>query len=60
MNKIIMWFIRTFTVLPNEKAKALGLKHKCNIYGDLINKLNCRSIWIDEKGNEYRVEHLVN
>jgi hypothetical protein len=55
-----MWFIRMFTVLPNKKAKALGLKHKCNIYGDLINKLNCRSIWVDKKGNEYRVERLVD
>ena len=53
-----LWWIRTFKVISNQKAKELGLKHWCNIYGDEINYINCRSIWIDDKNRQYRVRHL--
>lgn len=55
---IKLFYYRTFKVIPFGKAHDLGLTFKCNIYGDLINKINCRSIWIDSKGREYRVEGL--
>lgn len=58
LNSIKMWWIRTFMIISNERAKKLGLAHWVNVYGDRINHLNCRSIWIDNKGHEYRVEGL--
>lgn len=59
MSKIKLWWLRTFCVITTEKAKSLGLSPKYNIYGDYINKLNCRSIWKDNKDKEYRVHELV-
>jgi hypothetical protein len=56
--KIYLWWIRTFCIISNEKAKELGLTHLRNVYGDEINHLNCRSIWIDNKRREYRVHYL--
>jgi hypothetical protein len=58
MNKIYLWWIRNFKVISNQKAKELGLEHYRNIYGDEINHLNCRSLWVDKKKNVYRVSHL--
>lgn len=52
------WFKRIFTVISAEEAKKLGLKHITNIYGDMINKINCRSIYKDSKGRQYRVREL--
>ena len=52
------WLLRTFYVISNEKARELNLTHHENIYGDLINLINCRSIWKDSKGRRYRVRHL--
>jgi len=54
------WYARVFLVISQDKAIKLGLKHKENIYGDLINKINCRSIWVDEKLRNYRVSELYN
>lgn len=53
-----LWWIRTFKVISNQRAKELGLRHRCNVYGDEINKLNCRSIWLDSKRRQYRVSNL--
>jgi hypothetical protein len=53
-----MWWIRTFKVISNQKAKELGLRHWRGIYGDEINRMNCRSIWFDNKQRQYRVSHL--
>jgi len=58
MQSIIKWFLRNFRVISNQKAKKLGLKHYRNIYGDEINKINCRSIWIDGNSKKYRVKNL--
>jgi hypothetical protein len=58
MKKINLWFIRTFKVISNERAEELGLIHWRNVYGDEINHISCRSIWIDDKGNSYRVKYL--
>lgn len=53
-----LWWIRTFKVISNQRAKEIGLKWYRNVFGDEINHLNCRSIWIDKKGRKYRVSHL--
>jgi len=53
------WHERWFKVITIERAKKLNLTFKRNIYGDEINKLNCRSIWYDNKGRSYRVDSLI-
>jgi len=53
-----MWWIRTFKVISNKKAKELGLRHWRSVYGDEINHRNCRSLWYDNKQRIYRVNHL--
>ena len=50
--------MRYYHKLSIEDAKSLNLKFKQNIYGDLINLMNCRSIWIDNKNREYFIENL--
>ena len=58
ISRFSLWWIRTFRVISNQRAKELGLRHWRNVYGDEINHLNCRSIWFDDKGRQYRVSHL--
>jgi hypothetical protein len=58
--EIYLWWLRTFKVISNQKAKELELTHRRNVYGDEILRLNCRSIWTDYKRRYYRVEHLAN
>ena len=58
--KIYLWWVRNFKVISNQQAEQLGLRHWRNVYGDEINRLNCRSIWLDYKKREYRVSHLIN
>ncbi len=58
--KIYLWWVRNFKVISNQQAEQLGLRHWRNVYGDEINRLNCRSIWFDYKQREYRVSHLIN
>lgn len=58
ISRFSLWWIRTFKVISNQRAKELGLRHWRNVYGDEINHLNCRSIWVDDKSRQYRVSHL--
>ena len=58
MGKVKIWWIRNFKVISNQKAKELRLRHCRNVYGDEINHINCRSIWIDDKGSQYRVSDI--
>jgi hypothetical protein len=58
ISRLSMWWIRTFKVISNQRAKELGLRHWRGVYGDEINRRNCRSIWFDNKQREYRVSHL--
>jgi len=58
ISRFSLWWIRTFKVISNQRAKELGLRHWRNVYGDEINHLNCRSIWFDDKSRQYRVSHL--
>jgi len=55
---IKLWYFRTFKVISNEQAIHLELTHIRNVYGDEVNRINCRSIWADSKGRHYRVELL--
>jgi hypothetical protein len=58
MPRFSLWWIRTFKVISNQRAKELGLEWYRNVYGDEINNINCRSIWLDKRGRKYRVSHL--
>ena len=51
-----LW-LSIFSVITIEKAEKLRLIYKRNIFGDEINRLNCRSIWTDGK-LEFRVGEL--
>lgn len=53
-----MWYARWFKVITNQQAVEWQLTHAGNVYGDWINRLNCRSIWKDSKGRAYRVALL--
>ncbi len=53
-----MWHSRWFKVITNQQAIEWKLTHVRNVYGDEINRLNCRSIWKDAKGRMYRVALL--
>ena len=52
------WWIRTFKVIRKEDAEKRCLSFVGNVYGDEINRLNCRSIWRDSKMRRYRVAEL--
>lgn len=46
-----------FCIIDIQEAKEKNMQFVFNVYGDSINKLNCRSIW--RVGNlEYRVRQL--
>ena len=60
MKELKLWYLRSFKVITSNEALSLGLKHLCNIHGDLINMINCRSVWTDNKGRYYRIDELVN
>lgn len=55
------WVIRLLsTTISKQEALKLGLKFDQNIYGDMINNWNCRSIWRDKERNIYRVSELIS
>ena len=58
MKNLKLWWYRNFVVISNQKAKEIGLIFWRNVYGDEINRRNCRSIWFDHKHREYRVRNL--
>jgi len=47
-----------FISIDAEEAQKRGFRFVTNIYGDRINQLNCRSLWIDHKNRTWRVEQL--
>jgi hypothetical protein len=47
-----------FIIIDINEAKKRKFTFVENIYGDQINRLNCRSIWIDKKGRSWRVKQL--
>lgn len=48
------WLIR----LTKSEAKDLKLEFYTNVHGDMINRHNCRSFWLDKEGNDYKVIEL--
>jgi len=56
---IIHRYYSLFKVISLDKAVELNLEWKENIHGDEINKLNCRSLWINSRGWVFRVEDLA-
>lgn len=58
MRQIRLWWYRNFVRISQEKATSVGLSWYRNVYGDEINRLNCRSIWIDEKSRTYLIKEL--
>ena len=47
-----------FVVIDIKEAKEKGLNFVGNVYGDEINRLNCRSIWRDSKNRSWGVDQL--
>lgn len=60
MKRIKFWF-RSFKAIPTVvQAQEMNLTHYTNIFGDGINHLNCRSLWYDEYGNQYKCDELLD
>lgn len=47
-----------FVSIDIEEAKERGFKFYRNVFGDEINHIDCRSLWIDHKARTWRVEQL--
>jgi hypothetical protein len=47
-----------FITIDIEEAQKRGFEFARNIYGDEINHINCRSIWVDKKARAWRIEQL--
>lgn len=47
-----------FHILSYKQVLKYKLVHICNVYGDAINLLNCRSLWTNNKGLFFRCEDL--
>lgn len=58
MTRLKMIYIRLFKVISLEQAVKYNLNFYRNVYGDEINHINCRSIWIDKNYRPYRVKSL--
>lgn len=56
--EIKLWYARNFKILTTEQAKSLGLTWYANVHGSSINFLNCRSLWKDYRGRQYRISEL--
>ena len=56
--KIRSTYRRLFIVIDIKEAKERNLSFVGNVWGDEINKLNCRSIWYDDKKRRWRVKQL--
>lgn len=59
MKRKLILFWSSFFTLSSKQCQKLGLSFQCNVHGDLINLLGCRSVWTDEHGNEYRCSELI-
>lgn len=57
--KALKLFYYRFKVISRLQALELGLVFSNNVHGDVINHLNCRSIWVDSKRRAYRVRELI-
>jgi hypothetical protein len=57
---LVCFYYRFKIIKTIKEAKKRNLTHYKNVYGDSINKYNCRSVWYDEFGFIYRCEQLHN
>lgn len=58
IKEIKLWYYRNFIIIDFNKTIELNLQFCFNIYGDLINRLNCRSIYKDNKNRYYTVKQI--
>lgn len=58
MKELKLLYYRLFKVITYQKAIELDLEFYRNVFGDEINHINCRSLWVDNKGRFYRVYEL--
>src|ERR1022692_2197683 len=59
MIKRLKYWLRSFDKIKTvEQAQKMGLFYHSNVYGDEINRSNCRSWWIDIYGHSYRCAEL--
>ena len=56
----ILWYHRNFKIINENQAKYWGLTFYRNVYGDEALIRDCRSIYKDKKGRQYRVAQLNN
>lgn len=55
----LYWLRYFFTNIPTtDQALKMGLTHYENLYGEHINMLNCRSIWVDDYDKGYFCSEL--
>ena len=47
-----------FVIIDIEEAKERGFTFYRNVFGDEINHINYRSLWVDHKARTWRVEQL--
>ncbi len=59
MKRLKKWYARCFKVITKQQVEEWGLTHVRNVYGDEVNHINCRSIWMDLKGRTYRAAFLL-
>jgi hypothetical protein len=53
--EIKMWYFRTFgKKVTMKEIMKWNLEFVENVHGDEVNRLDCRSIWVDPKGRSYR------
>ena len=60
IQELILLYIRVFKVITQKKANQMEFVFYRNIYGDEINRINCRSLWQDYRGRLYRVYELYD
>jgi len=53
------WLSWSVKVIPTcDQAREMGLIFYRNVYGDEINKTNCRSFWLDQYNRPFRCAEL--
>ena len=58
MKKIKYWFRSLKRIKTVKNAQDMNLEWQFNVYGDVVNMWNCRSIWCDEFGFLYKCKEL--
>ena len=56
--KVYNKYRQLFISINIKEAKKRNFIFYRNVYGDEINHINCRSLWLDQKNRLWRVEQL--